>query len=57
MQWKSLWTELGPISERRLSEISEYVNPEIRETLGFPFQNGRSNLGKQGKSSPFLKER
>ncbi len=32
---------LGPISERRLSENSEYVNPEMRETLGFPFQNGR----------------
>ncbi len=31
----------GPISERRLSENSEYVNPEIRETLGFLFQNGR----------------
>ncbi len=31
----------GPISERRLSENSEYVNPEMRETLGFPFQNGR----------------
>ncbi len=33
--------DLGPISERRLSENSEYVNPEMRETLGFPFQNGR----------------
>ncbi len=38
---------LGPISERRLSEnyhlceYDEYVNPEMRETLGFPFQNGR----------------
>ncbi len=32
---------LGPVSERRLSENSEYVNPEMRETLGFPFQNGR----------------
>ncbi len=31
----------GPVSERRLSENSEYVNPEMRETLGFPFQNGR----------------
>ncbi len=29
----------GPVSERRLSENSEYV--EMRETLGFPFQNGR----------------
>ncbi len=33
--------EQGPVSERRLSENSEYVNPEMRETLGFPFQNGR----------------
>ncbi len=31
----------GPVSERRLSENSKYVNPEMRETLGFPFQNGR----------------
>ncbi len=31
----------GAVSERRLSENSEYVNPEIRETLGFPFQNER----------------
>ncbi len=31
----------GPVSERRLRENSEYVNPELRETLGFPFQNGR----------------
>ncbi len=31
----------GPVSERRLSENSEYVNPEMRETLGFPLQNGR----------------
>ncbi len=30
----------GPVSERRLSENSEYVNPEMRETLGYPFQNG-----------------
>jgi len=34
-------TYLGPVSERRLSENSEYVNPEMRETLGFPFQNRR----------------
>ncbi len=34
-------TLLGPISERRLSENSEHVNPEMRETLGFPFQKGR----------------
>ncbi len=34
-------SNLGPVSERRLSENSEYVNPEMRETLGFPFQNGR----------------
>ncbi len=33
--------EQGPVSERRLSENSEYVNPEMMETLGFPFQNGR----------------
>ncbi len=32
--------ELGAVSEWRLSENSEYVNPEMRETLGFPFQNG-----------------
>ncbi len=31
----------GPVSERRLSENSEYVNPEMRETLRFTFQNGR----------------
>ncbi len=31
----------GAVSERRLSENSEYVNPEMRETLGFPFQKGR----------------
>ncbi len=31
----------GAVSERRLSENCEYVNPEIRETLGFPFQNER----------------
>ncbi len=31
----------GAVSERRLSENSEYVNPEMRQTLGFPFQNGR----------------
>ncbi len=36
---------------------TEYVNPEMRETLGFQFQNGLSNPRKQGKSSPFLKER
>ncbi len=34
-------THQGPVSERRLSENSEYVNPEMRETLGFLFQNGR----------------
>jgi len=34
-------SDLGPVSERRLSENSEYVNPEMRETLGFPFQKGR----------------
>ncbi len=33
--------DLGPVSERRLSENSEYVNLEMRETLGFTFQNGR----------------
>jgi len=31
---------LGPVSERRLSENSEYVNPEMRETMGFLFQKG-----------------
>ncbi len=37
---------------------TEYVNTEMRETLGFPFQNGRFiKPGKQGKSSPFQKER
>jgi len=30
----------GPVSERRLSENSEYVNSEMRETLGFAFQKG-----------------
>ncbi len=38
---RSQRAELGPVSERRLSENSEYVNPEMRETLGFPFQNER----------------
>ncbi len=34
------------------------VNPEMRETLGFRFKmGGLSNPGKQGKSSPFQKER
>ncbi len=36
-----LTCDQGPVSERRLSENSEYVNPEMRETLGFPLQNGR----------------
>ncbi len=37
---------------------THYVNPEIRETLGFPFHNGRYvKPEKAGKSSPFLKER
>jgi len=30
-----------PVSERWFSENLEYVNPEIRETLGFTFQNRR----------------
>ncbi len=49
----------GPFQKRMLSENSEYVNPEMRETLGFPFQKreGLPNTRKQGKSSPFLKER
>ncbi len=33
--------DLGPVSERRLSESSEYVNTEMRGTLGFPLLNGR----------------
>ncbi len=37
----TIYTDQGPVSERRLSENSEYVNSEMRETLGFPFQNGR----------------
>ncbi len=32
---------LGPVSESRFSENSEFVNPEIRETLGFLFQKER----------------
>ncbi len=40
-QTRAYSTLLGPVSERRLSENSEYVNPEMRETLGFPFQKGR----------------
>ncbi len=56
--WADVNTDLGPVSERRLSEHSECVNPEMRETLGFPFQNGRFvKPGKAGKSSPFQKER
>ncbi len=39
LTWKRV--KLGPVSERRLRENSEYVNPEMRETLGFPFQKGR----------------
>ncbi len=36
----------------------ECVNPEMRETLVFRFKmGGLSNPGKQGKSSPFQKER
>ncbi len=47
-------THLGPVSEKRLSENSEYVNPEMRETLGFLFQNGRFvKPEKAGKSSRF----
>ncbi len=34
-------SDQGPVSETRLSENSEYAKPEMRETLGFPFQNGR----------------
>ncbi len=35
----------------------EYVNPEMRKTLDFPFQmGGLSNPRKHVKSSPFLKE-
>ncbi len=41
LPWLSLSSDQGPVSERRLSENSEYVNPEMRETLGFPFQKGR----------------
>ncbi len=41
LDWPANSPDLGPVSERRLSENSEYVNPEMRETLGFPFQNGR----------------
>ncbi len=36
-----IYMNQGPVSERRLSENSEYVNPEMWETLGFPFQNER----------------
>ncbi len=38
LTWKRV---KGPVSERRLSENSEYINPEMRETLGFPFNKGR----------------
>jgi len=35
--YHNAWLTLqGPVSER--SENSEYVNPEMRQTLGFPFQ-------------------
>ncbi len=30
----------GPFQKGRLSENSEYVNPEMRKTLGFPFSKG-----------------
>lgn len=41
--------DLGPVSERRLNENSEYGNTEMRETLGFLDQNGRHvKTGKTG---------
>ncbi len=43
----------GAVSERRLSDNFEYVNPEMRETLGFPFQHGRFvKPGKAGQVKP-----
>ena len=34
-------TDVGGISESRFSENSEFVNPEMRKTLSFPFQKER----------------
>ncbi len=35
------WWHLGPVSESSFSENSDFVNSEMRETLGFPFQKER----------------
>ncbi len=44
---------LRSVSQSRFSENPESVNPEIRETLGFPFHKGRElKLGKEGKLKP-----
>ena len=34
-------TEQGSVSQSRLSENPEFINPEMRETLSFPFHKGR----------------
>lgn len=50
----------GPISESKLSKKLECVNPEMRETLGFPFQKDRdrvnSSLSKKIASGNFSSE-
>ena len=32
---------LGSVSQSRFSENPGFINPEMRETLGFPFHKGR----------------
>ena len=32
---------LGSVSQSRFSENPAFINPEMRETLGFPFHKGR----------------
>ena len=33
--------DLGSVSQSRFSENPGFINPEMRETLGFPFHKGR----------------
>ncbi len=50
------WRVLGPVSERRLSENSEYVNPEMRETQSFPSQSNStlsSSLNSESVEPPY----
>ena len=38
---ESSWLDLGSVSQSRFSENSESINPEMRETLNFPFHKSR----------------